>query len=102
MDLDGTIFDWGTNNFLPGAVAMIEVLKSQGCQIIFVTQRESAEGVAQALRHEGIPGPHNVFSGILNPRVVVNDQGAGAHYHEQNTPWNAEEVAKLVSLIRGL
>lgn len=100
MDLDGTVFNWGTNDFLPGAVAMIEVLKSHGIQIIFVTQRESAEGVVQALKREGISGPHTVLACVMNPRTVANDQGAFAHLHEQDTPWDADEVKALLSTFK--
>ncbi len=100
MDLDGTIFNWGSNDFLPGAVTLIKAILKDGNQIIFTTQRPSAIGVDLALKREGITGLP-ILSQILNPRLVVNDAGAYAHDHLQNAPWSADEIRRLLLFANG-
>jgi hydroxymethylpyrimidine pyrophosphatase-like HAD family hydrolase len=97
IDLDGTIFAWGTNNFLPGAVEMIKAALDQGHQVIFTTQRPNIIGVDLALKREGITGLM-VMSGIQNPRILVNDQGAYAHQHKKNGSYSLAEINHIKQL----
>jgi ribonucleotide monophosphatase NagD (HAD superfamily) len=39
FDIDGTIVNFHTNDWLPGAKEYIQKLYRQGCRIIFITQR---------------------------------------------------------------
>ncbi len=87
IDLDGTLFQFGTNELLPGALEELNRLKDNGDIIVLTTRRGDLEFEG----HE-IFGEHNTlcaleklkipYSQILfnlpSPRVVVNDSGAYA------------------------
>jgi len=76
IDVDGTIFRWGTEEWLPGVLPQLRAWLARGNQVIFVTQRADARPVARALRQVRIDAP--VIANVQNPRVLVNDQGAAS------------------------
>ncbi len=92
-DLDGTIFDWGTEKFLPGAhEELARFCSVDGNQLIFVTQRSSQNWSEPLSRTElylkrFFPGCVVIF-GISSPRILVNDAGAVAINHPKNSAWN--------------
>ncbi|TFH51153.1 MAG: hypothetical protein E4H01_00845 [Lysobacterales bacterium] len=88
IDLDGTVFYYGTNKFLPNAAENLRKLLSLGNQIIFTTyrSRRDSEGAAQVLVGAGLRCP--VLTDVASPRVVINDEGASAINHHTDAPWN--------------
>ncbi len=90
-DLDGTVFDWGSNDFLPGAYEHLKAFQDDGNQLIFVTQRDMdwIEPLAHTERFLKRHFPDCVvLFGVTSPRVLINDQGAVAINHKKNAPWN--------------
>lgn len=88
-DLDGTVFEWGTSEFLPGVYERLKAWIDDGNQIIFVTRREADWPNAAALEqflYDAFPGCMVIF-GVSSPRIVINDEGAGAINHKKNGPW---------------
>lgn len=85
IDLDGTIFYFGTNEPLPNAIENLLALQAQGHQLIFTTQRGYAGDAKKVLQKFGVKG--TMLTGIESPRIVVNDQGARAINRVTDTPW---------------
>lgn len=87
IDLDGTVFYHGTNNFLPNAAENLRRLRSFGNQIIFTTYRSryEVEDAIRVLAEAGLPFP--ILTEIESPRVVINDEGARAISHKTDAPW---------------
>lgn len=100
FDIDGTLFEFGTNRWLPGASATLKALMKNGHQIILTTQRTNDIGIPEAFAEKKIPYPQ-ILINVLNPRVVVNDFGAFAHDHTSNTPWTEAEANKLLEQVNG-
>lgn len=98
-DLDGTVFKWGTEEFLPGAHEELTRWLNAGNQIIFVTQRESWFGgrstatLERFLKKE-FPGC-GLITNVSSPRILVNDQGAVAVNHRKNSPFR-HDLLRLV------
>jgi ribonucleotide monophosphatase NagD (HAD superfamily) len=88
IDLDGTVFYFGTNTFLPNAAENLRKLRELGHQIIFTTYRGKydAEGAMSVLAEAGLRCP--ILSNIESPRIVINDDGASAINHPTDAPWN--------------
>lgn len=110
-DLDGTIFKWGTEEFLPGAAEQLGAWLRAGHQIIFTTQRAPDKDFEYKLKcwcsnaPDGLyPGQIHVLFDIYSPRIVVNDQGAHAINHKRDAPFehnlsDAIEVAEALGMI---
>ena len=95
-DLDGTFFINGTNIPNEGAVAQVHEWLRAGHQIIFTTARPNVQDVRYELRKHGLKHRRvQLWSGIQNPRVVVNDMGAYAINHPKNHPWHYPEFTGL-------
>ena len=90
IDLDGTVFYFGTNTFLPNAADNLRRLAGDGNQVIFTTLRDAqgADEARQALESEGL-GRCPIITGVESPRIVINDEGAKAVNHPRNAPWPA-------------
>ena len=96
-DLDGTLFFWGTDKFLPGAAEHLTKWQAKGHQIIFTTQRSGgAPGQDSTVKklQEYFPGCL-VFYGIDSPRIVINDAGAAAINHRTNESWNYPDLLEI-------
>ena len=95
IDLDGTFFQFGTNIPLPGAVDIIRGLLAQNHQIIFTTRRSDTEDVRPIMKklfNEDLP----VIPNVQSPRIVINDDGAGAINHPVNSSWNAKRFSAFL------
>lgn len=86
IDLDGTIFNHGTNDFLPGSREYIEELKEDGHMIVFTTRRgQEFEGhpvydkkkTLEALKRLNIKYDSIIFDSP-SPRIVINDSGCSS------------------------
>jgi len=84
-DIDGSFTYAGTDIPLPGAVDALHWMIQEGHQVIFVTQRDNSNSFEFMMRRKGFRLP--VWSGIQNPRVVINDLGAQALNRETDQPW---------------
>ncbi len=86
IDLDGTIFYFGTNEFLPNARENLLKLLAAGHQLIFTTLRGDAADVREILIRAGIDSL--ILTNIESPRIVINDDGAYAINHPSGAPWS--------------
>jgi len=86
VDLDGTLFEFGTNNFLPGTQDFLNFIKENEHQLILTTRRScewegnaifSIENTLKALKELDIEY-HSILFGIDSPRIVINDDGCSA------------------------
>lgn len=88
IDIDGTIFHHSTQTPMDGAKELLDEMVTKGHQIILTTWRgngvfpdnhpvysESATRIA--LEKNKIPFDQILF-GVMSPRIVINDDGAGA------------------------
>jgi hypothetical protein len=91
LDLDGTVFEWGTENFLPGVVDTLRQWKRKGHQLIFTTQRDHtwAQRANYVLR-DVLGSAPIVLIDVQNPRFLFNDQGATGITHPKNEAWPPE------------
>lgn len=87
VNLDGTTFYFGTNNFLPNARESLLRLLEDGHQIVFTTQRGDAVEARKVLKQAGLNGV--ILTGVQSPRVVINDAGAHAVNHKTDAPWSS-------------
>lgn len=79
FDLDGTLLDWNTDDWMPGAIEMLRELKQQGNQIIFMTFRGhssvrweySIERTTPLLEKLGIE--YQILFGVESPRIMFDD-----------------------------
>ncbi len=85
IDLDGTTFYFGTDNFLPNARENLLKLIQEGHQIVFTTQRDDARSARSVLKKSGIDCV--ILTGVQSPRIVINDAGAHAINHVTDAPW---------------
>jgi hydroxymethylpyrimidine pyrophosphatase-like HAD family hydrolase len=85
IDLDGTIFRFGTEEFLPNARESLLKLLQDGHQIVFTTLRGDAVEARKVLRKAGLNCI--ILTGVQSPRVVINDSGAHAIDHVTDAPW---------------
>ena len=84
VDLDGTLFEFGTNNFLPGTKDFLKFIKENNHQLILTTKRSdffdgvfSKSGTLKTLKELGVEY-HSILFGIDSPRIVINDDGCSA------------------------
>lgn len=95
IDLDGTIFKHGTNDFLPGAE---EWLKSLDGEIVWCTRRGDEFEGHRIYGEEGLEVAMNkladlnlktigVVTNCNSPRILVNDEDASVIIHETDASW---------------
>lgn len=96
IDLDGTIFRHGTNDFLPGAIRWLQSLEGA---IVWCTRRGDEFGDHPVYGNGGLmvamgllaPLKLKVIGMISNcgsPRILVNDEEASVISHATNTGWD--------------
>lgn len=89
VDLDGTIFYWGTNNFLPNAKETLRERLRYGDQLIFTTRRDESDPALIAVMNNAFGiGNWRIMFGVDSPRIVINDDGAKAINHPRDSAWN--------------
>lgn len=100
VDIDGTLFLWGTEKPVPGALEELLRFKAAGGQIIFTTQRGPTDPSFDMINlfkfmDKNFPDA-TILYGIKSPRILINDAGAVAINHIKNAPWhyNLLEMAK--------
>jgi hypothetical protein len=85
VDLDGTIFKWGTNELLPGAMEFLQKIEKDGHKIVITTNRGDARWPVDSLFNKEITlrslstlrvPYHEILFNIEGSTIVVNDEGA--------------------------
>ena len=100
-DLDGTIFQHGTNDFLPGAREFLRNAENAGQRIIFVTRRGDLEfkgddvygkaATLKALKDYGLDH-HTIIFDVMSPRVLVDDSAIGLLRRPTNKGFDTYEL----------
>lgn len=105
IDIDGTIFQHGTDRPLEGAIEQVNALYDAGAMIVLTTRRGSKEWkghriydeepTLRALRASRIKY-HTILWDVPSPRIVINDSGAYGIPHPKNVYWVKENpIEKL-------
>ena len=86
VDLDGTLFFFGTNTLTPGVKEFLKFIKDNNHQLILTTRRGkdweghpifSAEKTLKALKELKIDYQQILFD-IDSPRIIINDDNCSA------------------------
>ncbi len=90
-DLDGTVFYYGTDKFLPGALeTLLKFNKVKDNDLVFITARWE-DGVF-SMRTKDLLESHfgetPIVWGVSSPRILINDEGAKAINHPQDEGWD--------------
>lgn len=105
FDLDGTLFEHGTNTPLPGAVDMLAKLRRAGAILYITTLRGNKFLDHPVFNPDATAAAVEAHFGIMrwrinfdspSPRVIVNDSGAGAHNHVPGASWTDNEINQLI------
>jgi ribonucleotide monophosphatase NagD (HAD superfamily) len=98
VDLDGTVFKWGTEKFLPNVENTLKTWERDNNQIFFTTMRDEMwAGEARKVLTK-ILNKVVILTKVDSPRVVVNDAGAYAIPHPRDEgwpPWYADSYKHL-------
>jgi hypothetical protein len=118
-DLDGSIFQHGTHDFLPGAREFLRITENAGFRIIFVTRRGDAEfkghefygeaATRKALKDYGLDH-HTIIFDVPSPRILVDDSAIGGLPRHTNAGFTTHELDEfaesgfdsLVEFVEGL
>lgn len=113
LDLDGTIFKYGTNDLLEGAQQLIDQIINNNLEIIITTGRGSAayphvyskQATLEALDKYSISYLAILFD-CPSQRIIINDrkpnsqyEKAIAHEHIRDTSWTEAEITELIMRI---
>ncbi len=100
-DLDGTIFQHGTHDFLPGAREFLRLAENANYRIIFVTRRGDVEfeghefygkePTLKALKDYGLDH-HTIIFDVMSPRTLVDDSEIGVVHRQTNKGWDTIEL----------
>ena len=91
IDIDGTIVNYHTSEWLPLAKEKLITLNSQGHQIYFITMRgPQDEGTQWSVENthkllSELSFGYNLITGVHSPRFLIDDNSIGAI----NTPTNS-------------
>lgn len=93
FDIDGTILNYHTNKWLPGAKEKLIKLHSKGHQILFITMRGpqdegtvwNMKDTTDILNTLGIP--YRVVFGVDSPRILIDDSKIDLIRRKRNQSW---------------
>jgi hypothetical protein len=86
VDIDGTVFYFGTLEPLPGAMRGLREWQAAGDQILITTGRRDLGAIKRVLNKHGV-FPMAMLGDVQNPRHLVNDGGAYCTNHPTDAPW---------------
>lgn len=99
FDIDGTIVEFHTNKWLPGALEFIKMVAAKGDKIIFITRRNndfdddkiwSPEATRKTILKElddlGIK--YEIIFGSYSPRIFHDDNIVFVDKRNTNQSWN--------------
>jgi histidinol phosphatase-like enzyme len=97
FDIDGTIVNYHTNDWIPGAKEYIKKLSDDGCQIVFITMRDecrdknevwSVENTRKILQElEDLNIKFTVLFNISSPRIIHDDSLVVLDQRRMNQPY---------------
>jgi len=99
IDLDGTLFEHGTDRPLPGALEFVEEARARGHRIVLTTLRSSEwpedhvlndRHTLESLARLGV-GYDEILFDLASPRILVSDRGAVAYSHLTNAAISGDE-----------
>jgi len=103
LDLDGTIFRHGTDEFLPGAKELLELFMEKNYRIIFMTRRGdrewedhpvySAKATRASLKKHKLDH-YTLILDVMSPRHFVDDSFIKIHPVDTNQGYTPEELEK--------
>ena len=104
FDIDGTLVDWHTNDWMPGALEMLRELKQEGHQIIFTTMRGhqdidklwSIENTLPLLEQLGIE--YRILFGVPSPRMIIDDSSVHAMNVKGTKEWPPGAAATMIKM----
>ena len=82
FDIDGTIVNYHTNEWLPGVKQKLIQLHNDNHQIIFITMRDterdnntvwSVENTHELLTKANFPFKYTLLTNIQSPRILIDD-----------------------------
>ena len=98
FDIDGTVVEYHTNNWLDGAKENIVQLHKQGHQIVFITMigehdsgtewsiERTKETILKELNDLGVR--YTVLFGFSSPRIIHDDSPVFANKRTTNESWS--------------
>lgn len=97
FDIDGTLVEWHTNKWLPGAFKMLQKLSNKGDDIILMTMRgpqdagevwsesNTRDTILQDLDNAGIR--YRILFDVQPYRTIYDDTAPRAIHRVQNQWW---------------
>ena len=98
FDIDGTLVEWHTNKWLPGAKEMLVELWKNGHDIVLITMRgpqdngtewsmtRTQETICKELDELGVF--HTILFGKSSPRILYDDNPIYVNRRNTNQPWS--------------
>lgn len=108
LDIDGTVIDWATGAPVANAVETVNKWHRMGIQVILTTRRGhvwpkgspfSTEATEKLLEDIGLKYQRIVYD-VHSPRLVINDEGAGAINHPASKGWDYPDYPFDIGAIR--
>ncbi len=97
FDIDGTIVNYHTSEWLEGAVEMLLAVREGGNQIIFITMRgEQDEGTIWSIENtkntilkdlDDLGIEYKIIFGVQSPRVIHDDMPIITDQRKTNQPY---------------
>lgn len=97
FDIDGTIVNYHTSEWLDGAKELLEEIHGKGDQIIFVTMRgEQDEGTIWSIENtkktilkdlDELGVKYEIIFGVKSPRVIHDDMPILIDQRKTNQPY---------------
>jgi len=98
FDIDGTIVNYHTSEWLDGAKEKLLLLYNNGDQIIFITMRgEQDEGTIWSIENtkktilkdlDDLGIKYNIIFGVQSPRILHDDNRIFLDRRKTNQSWN--------------
>lgn len=108
LDIDGTLMKHGTDEWLPGALELIEGLTTRGYEVAFVTRRGDREfsghpvygraSTKAALVAAGF-GPNRIWFDVRSPRYLMDDSWAQVIEKETDEPVSYLEILAIIDKV---
>lgn len=97
IDFDNTLIVG--DKWLPGALDALKLFREKGHKVIIHSCNNSA-WISKCLREDVTP-VDGIWYGVGKPLadLYIDDKG---YHHPHNTPWDDEEVSKVLLRIEGL
>ena len=97
FDIDGTIVNWHTSEWLPGAVEMLVELNNEGHDIIFITMRGvqddntiwSIDNTKNTILKDldNMCVKYKIIFGVQSPRILHDDSEIHLDKRRTNQIW---------------